>query len=66
MPQSACIHIDSLTAIKDSLDASGATVSKSVTGWYVDVATNTVVVEATKAAAAKQFVAAAGVQADAV
>ncbi|SDY39515.1 streptogrisin C [Micromonospora pattaloongensis] len=49
-----------LNAIKDTLDA--RTAPKSVTGWYVDVATNTVVVEAVKGgeAAAKTFAAGTG------
>ncbi|MEV1289574.1 S1 family peptidase [Micromonospora sp. NPDC049679] len=45
----------SLNALKDTLDA--RTAPKSVTGWYVDVASNTVVVETVKGgeAAAKAF-----------
>jgi streptogrisin C len=50
-----------LTAVKDTLDARGAQASKAVTGWYVDVASNTVVVQATRAEAATSFAAAAGV-----
>jgi streptogrisin C len=35
-----------LTAVKDGLDARAGAAPASVTGWYVDVVTNTVVVEA--------------------
>ncbi|MEV7228620.1 S1 family peptidase [Polymorphospora sp. NPDC051019] len=57
-----------LTAVKDGLDAHGTGAPKSVTGWYVDVTTNTVVVEALPGAAAEAagFVAASGVKADRV
>ncbi|MEV0733232.1 S1 family peptidase, partial [Polymorphospora sp. NPDC050346] len=57
-----------LTAVKDGLDAHSTGAPKSVTGWYVDVTTNTVVVEALPGAAAEaaSFVAASGVKADRV
>ena len=52
-----------LDAVHAALDRREATAPAAVTGWYVDVTTNTVVVEATAkgAAAAKQFATAAGV-----
>ncbi len=50
-----------LDAIKDTLDAHAAAVPDSVTGWYVDPATNSVVMSATDPAAARAFAAAAGV-----
>ncbi|BCJ67531.1 S1 family peptidase [Polymorphospora rubra] len=57
-----------LTAVKDGLDAHGTSAPKSVTGWYVDVTTNTVVVESLPGAAAEAatFVAASGVKVDRV
>ncbi|WP_329108814.1 S1 family peptidase [Micromonospora sp. NBC_01699] len=57
-----------LTAIKDTLDAKESAAPKSVTGWYVDVTSNTVVVEATAngLAAASSFAAASGAPAGAV
>ncbi|MFK3980710.1 S1 family peptidase [Micromonospora sp. NPDC050397] len=57
-----------LTAIKDTLDAKGTAAPKSVTGWYVDVTTNTVVVQATPdgVAEAAGFAATTGAPAGAV
>ncbi|MEV4628084.1 S1 family peptidase [Micromonospora sp. NPDC049523] len=57
-----------LTAIKDTLDAKGTAAPKSVTGWYVDVTSNTVVVEATAdgLAAASTFAATSGAPAGSV
>ncbi|MFI6760099.1 S1 family peptidase [Micromonospora sp. NPDC050417] len=57
-----------LTAIKDTLDASGNTAPKSVTGWYVDVTSNTVVVQSTPdgVASAAGFAATSGAPAGAV
>ncbi|RKR91155.1 streptogrisin C [Micromonospora pisi] len=57
-----------LTAIKDTLDAKGNAAPKSVTGWYVDVTSNTVVVQATPdgVASAAGFAAASGAPAGAV
>jgi streptogrisin C len=58
----------SLTAIKNTLDAQGAKAPKTVTGWYVDVASNTVVVKATPdgAQAASTFAATSGAEAGTV
>jgi streptogrisin C len=58
----------SLTAVKDTLDARSGTAAKSITSWYVDVASNTVVVKAKPegAAAAKAFAASAGAAAGVV
>ncbi|MPZ65903.1 MAG: trypsin-like serine protease [Pseudonocardiaceae bacterium] len=50
-----------LDALKDGLDAHAASVPDAVTGWYVDPATNSVVVAATDPAAARAFAADAGV-----
>ncbi|MGW4461945.1 S1 family peptidase [Micromonospora sp. NPDC004704] len=57
-----------LTAIKDTLDAKGNAAPKAVTGWYVDVTSNTVVVEATAdgLAAASSFAATSGAPAGSV
>ncbi|WP_326559888.1 S1 family peptidase [Micromonospora sp. NBC_01796] len=57
-----------LTAIKDTLDAKGTAAPKAVTGWYVDVTSNTVVVEATAdgLAAASTFAATSGAPAGSV
>jgi streptogrisin C len=52
----------SLTTIKNKLDAGATRAVESITGWYVDVKTNTVVVKARPegAAAAKTFAAGVG------
>ncbi|MQA15215.1 MAG: trypsin-like serine protease [Pseudonocardiaceae bacterium] len=50
-----------LDAVKDSLDAHAGSVPDAVTGWYVDPASNSVVVAATDPAAARAFAAEAGV-----
>jgi streptogrisin C len=57
-----------LTAVKDRLDGQLAAAPAGVTGWYVDVASNTVVVEALPSAtsAARAFVGRAGAPAAAV
>ncbi|WP_367128957.1 S1 family peptidase [Saccharothrix sp. HUAS TT1] len=57
-----------LDAAKAALDANAAKAPRSVPGWYVDLPTNTVVVKSqpAKLAAARAFVAAAGVPASAV
>ncbi|MEU5696545.1 S1 family peptidase [Actinosynnema sp. NPDC020468] len=57
-----------LDAVKARLDANVRSAPKSVPGWYVDLPTNTVVVKSHPAtlAAARAFVASAGVGADAV
>ena len=57
-----------LDAIKAKLDAHAAAASKAISGWYVDVYTNTVVVLAKPEAlsAARSFVAASGADASAV
>ncbi len=49
-----------LDAIKEGLDAHAASVPDAVTGWYVDPATNSVVVAATDPTAARAFAADAG------
>ncbi|MGH4020916.1 MAG: S1 family peptidase, partial [Pseudonocardiaceae bacterium] len=50
----------SLEAQKSALDARVAAVPDSVTGWYVDAASNSVVVSATDPAAARTFAAGIG------
>ncbi|MFK0249020.1 carbohydrate-binding protein [Amycolatopsis azurea] len=57
-----------LDAAKLSLDTKGSTAPKSVPGWYVDVASNSIVVLAHTGgeAAAKSWATASGVRADAV
>jgi len=50
-----------LDAVKADLDDQSDEASKNVTSWYVDPATNSVVVAATTQAAADAFVAASGV-----
>ncbi len=55
-----------LNAVKDRLDAAASRASQAVSGWYVDVANNTVTVTARNSAAASAFVAASGVPAEAV
>lgn len=52
--------LHALDAVKDGLDARAASVPDAVTGWYVDPATNSVVVAATDPAAARAFAADAG------
>lgn len=49
-----------LDTVKNGLDARAASVPDSVTGWYVDPASNSVVVAATDPAAARAFAADAG------
>ncbi|NUT94529.1 MAG: S1 family peptidase [Saccharothrix sp.] len=57
-----------LDLLKSKLDGRAAAAPRSVPGWYVDVATNSVVVKSqpAKLAAARAFVAASGVPAAAV
>jgi streptogrisin C len=57
-----------LDSIKSTLDKRAGRMPASITGWYVDVASNTVVVESTAGTAksASAAVAAAGVPADAI
>ncbi|MFE1170136.1 S1 family peptidase [Nocardiopsis sp. NPDC058789] len=55
---------DGLAAIMDELDAVGA--QPGVVGWYPDLASDTVVVEATDVSDARGFVEAAGVDSSAV
>ncbi|GFJ88461.1 hypothetical protein Prum_021030 [Phytohabitans rumicis] len=57
-----------LTTVKRALDRRAGAASTAVTGWYVDVATNTVVVRAAPArmSAARSFVRSTGVDTDAV
>jgi streptogrisin C len=57
-----------LDTAKSTLDSKSAAAPAAVTGWYVDVATNSVVVlsKATGIDAAKSFVASSGVAADSV
>jgi streptogrisin C len=54
-----------LDAVKGKLDAAGKP-SKTVAGWFVDVASNTVVVVAQSAAAGAAFVASSGADASSV
>ncbi|TDD90500.1 S1 family peptidase [Actinomadura rubrisoli] len=55
-----------LDAVQAGLNRHSRSAAKSVTSWYVDTDSNTVVVNASDTAAAKRFVAASGVDAAAV
>jgi streptogrisin C len=57
-----------LAGAKSTLDSKAATAPAAVSGWYVDVATNSVVVQASAGGvdAAKSFVTTSGVAADSV
>ncbi|MEJ3748876.1 S1 family peptidase [Actinomycetes bacterium KLBMP 9797] len=55
-----------LSRVMQALDQRAANAPSAVTGWYVDPATNTVVVEATRASAARSFVRNARLNAGAV
>lgn len=55
-----------LDAVKRNLDRRGGRAAASVSGWYVDPATNSVVVVGTAPGAARSFIASSGVPADAV
>jgi streptogrisin C len=67
-PQVVSRSENQLNATKSTLDDKGAAAPAGVSGWYIDVATNSVVVlaPATAIASAKTFVAASGVAADSV
>ncbi|HEX2131800.1 MAG TPA: S1 family peptidase [Actinophytocola sp.] len=58
--------VSELAAIQSALDDHRAAVPAGVASWYVDVATNSVVVNTRSVAAGKRFVRASGVDADAV
>jgi streptogrisin C len=68
VPQLVARSEASLDAVKDTLDRSAGAAPAGVTGWYVDVAGNTVVVQAAPdaVAVAGAFVAATGADAAAV
>ncbi|WP_260190707.1 S1 family peptidase [Actinophytocola gossypii] len=55
-----------LDAVQDTLDANRDAVPAGVASWYVDVTTNTVVVNTRSVAAGERFVLASGVDRDAV
>ncbi|MFI6522933.1 S1 family peptidase [Spirillospora sp. NPDC050679] len=55
-----------LGSVQDALNARSKAAAKSVTSWYVDAGSNTVVVNARSTADAAKFVKAAGVDASAV
>ncbi|MGH3977572.1 MAG: S1 family peptidase, partial [Pseudonocardiaceae bacterium] len=59
-PRIVAHSVAALDAVMASLDSRSGSVPDSVTGWYLDPATNSVVVSATDPAAAQAFAAGAG------
>ena len=68
VPKPVARGVAELDAIKGRLDSAGGTASRDISGWYVDVATNSVVVLAQPGAeaAGRRFAEASGVPAGSV